>query len=40
MIVNNYRSVPNMFVYTLQINILFYSIKFVFYNTFIEYFNC
>ena len=40
MTINNYRSVSSMFFYTQQIDMLLYSIKFVFYNTFIESFNC
>ena len=38
MTVNNFGSVPDMFFYTLQIDILLCSIKFVFCNKFIEFF--
>ena len=38
MTVNNSGSVPSMFFYILQIDMLFCSIKFVFYNKFIGYF--
>ena len=39
MTVDNFTSVPSIFFYMLQIDMLLYSINFVFYNTFIEFFN-
>ena len=40
MTVNNSGSILDMFFYTLQIDMLLYSIKFVFCNTFVRSFDC
>ena len=40
MAVNNFRSVPDMFFYILQIDMLLFSIKLIFCNAFIRSFDC